>query len=55
MPSKSKSQARLMAACAHGAGYAACPPTRVAKEFNRADAGRGLKRLPERKPKRKGG
>lgn len=37
MPSKSKPQARLMAACAHGAGYKACPPVKVAKEFNRAD------------------
>ena len=38
MPSTSPAQARLMAACAHGAGYAACPPMSVAVEFNQADA-----------------
>ncbi len=37
MPSKTKRQARFMAACAHGAGYESCPPTKVAKEFNQAD------------------
>jgi hypothetical protein len=42
MPSKTPSQARLMAACAHGAGYAACPPETVAKEFNQADKGTGM-------------
>lgn len=26
-----------MAACAHGAGYAKCPPRKIAREFNRAD------------------
>lgn len=31
-----------MAACAHGAGYQACPPTSVAKEFNAADKGTGI-------------
>ena len=49
MPSKSAKQARLMAACAHGAGYKACPPASVAREFNRADAGTGMlkkKRMP---------
>lgn len=50
MPSKSKSQKRLMAACAHGAGYDSCPPTKVAKEFNKADKG-SKKKLPERKKK----
>ena len=39
MPSKSKSQARLMAACSHGAGYDSCPPKKVSKEFNQADKG----------------
>jgi len=39
MPSKSPKQARLMAACAHGAKYKSCPPTKVAKEFNKADKG----------------
>lgn len=28
-----------MAACAHGAGYASCPPAKVSKEFNQADKG----------------
>lgn len=39
MPSKSPSQTRLMAACAHGAGYPSCPPAKVAREFNQADKG----------------
>jgi hypothetical protein len=42
MPSKSPAQARLMAACAHGAGYKACPPAKVAHEFNQADKGSGI-------------
>lgn len=42
MPSKSKSQARLMAACSHGAGYESCPPESVAKEFNQADQKTGI-------------
>lgn len=51
MPSKSKAQARLMGACAHGAKYDSCPPAKVAKEFNKADKGRKLSKLPERKGK----
>ena len=48
MPSKSPKQARLMAACAHNAGYASCPPEKVAKEFNQADKGTGvLKKKPK--------
>lgn len=42
MPSKTPKQARLMAACAHGAKYEKCPPAKVAKEFNQADKGRGI-------------
>lgn len=42
MPSTSKKQARFMAACAHGAGYASCPPAKVSKEFNQADKGTGI-------------
>ena len=42
MPSKSPAQARLMAACSHGAGYKACPPESVAREFNQADKGTGI-------------
>ena len=45
MPSKSKKQARFMAACAHDAGYASCPPKKVSKEFNQADKGSTLLRL----------
>lgn len=39
MPSKSPKQARLMAACAHGAKFKSCPKGAVAKEFNKADKG----------------
>lgn len=42
MPSKSKAQAKLMSACAHGAGYKSCPPAKVAKEFNQADKAAGI-------------
>jgi hypothetical protein len=42
MPSSSFPQARLMAACSHGAGYPSCPPTNVAHEFNQADKGSAL-------------
>lgn len=42
MPSKSKKQANLMAACAHGAKYEKCPPKKVSEEFNRADKGTGI-------------
>jgi hypothetical protein len=43
MPSKSPKQARFMAACAHGAGYASCPPSKVSKKFNKADAAKRRK------------
>lgn len=42
MPSKSPPQARLMAACSHGATYPSCPPVSVAHEFNQADKGTGI-------------
>ena len=42
MPSETPVQAQLMAACAHGADYAACPPKNVATEFNQADKGTGI-------------
>lgn len=42
MPSKTESQARLMAACSHGAGYSSCPPANVSQEFNQADKGSAL-------------
>lgn len=44
MPSKTKAQARLMAACAHGADYKSCPPKKVAKKFNKADEKTGILR-----------
>jgi hypothetical protein len=42
MPSKSAKQARTMAAAAHNPQFARKVgiPTKVAKEFNRADTGR---------------
>lgn len=49
MPSKTLKQAKLMAACAHGAKYASCPPMKVAKEFNKADAKTGILRKKKRK------
>ena len=49
MPSKSKPQARLMAACSHGANYKACPPIKVAKEFNNADKKTGILKSNKRK------
>ena len=44
MPSKSKKQARTMAAAAHNPKFAKRMgiPTRVAKEFNQADKGSSL-------------
>jgi hypothetical protein len=46
MPSKSKSQARLMAAAAHSPSFArkVGVPQKVAKEFNSADKGTGILR-----------
>lgn len=55
MPSKSPKQARLMAAAAHNPSFArkVGVPLKVAKEFNRADAGRGLLSGISRKKKAK--
>lgn len=47
MPSKSKAQKNLMAACAHGANYEKCPPMAVAKKFNKADEAAHMKMLRE--------
>lgn len=46
MPSKTKSQARLMAAAAHNPAFAkkVGVPKSVAKEFNKADAKTGILR-----------
>ena len=57
MPSKSKKQARTMAAAAHDPAFArkvGIPP-RVAKEFNEADAGTGILKgkRPAKKPVRR--
>ena len=53
MPSKSPAQARLMAAAAHNPKFArkVGVTTKVAKEFNQADAGTGMIRG-KRKAKR---
>jgi len=46
MPSKTKKQARLMAAAAHNRAFAkrVGVPQKVAKEFNQADKGSGILR-----------
>jgi hypothetical protein len=49
MPSKTKKQAKFMAACSHGAGYKSCPPQKVSKEFNKADKGTGILKGKKRK------
>lgn len=51
--SKSGAQARLMAACAHGADYDSCPPKKVAKEFNQKDKGTGIIKKEELKEGRR--
>lgn len=51
MPSKSKKQAKFMAACSHGANYPSCPPTKVSTEFNRADKRSGILRKGSKKGK----
>jgi len=50
LPSKSQAQERLMAAAAHNPKFAkkVGVPTKVAKEFNKADTGVKLKSLPKR-------
>jgi hypothetical protein len=44
MPSKTRKQARMMAAAAHDPKFAkkVGVPVKVAKEFNKADAGTGI-------------
>jgi hypothetical protein len=55
MPSKSPSQARLMAAAAHRRGGYGGVPQSVGKEFNKADKGTGiLSRATKLKGKRRG-
>ena len=51
MPSKSKKQARFMAAAAHDKSFAKRVgiPMKVAREYNQADAGTGiLKKKPKK-------
>jgi hypothetical protein len=52
MPSKSPSQARMMAAAAHNPSFArkVGVPPKVAKEFNKADKGTGILRKKRKKP-----
>ena len=54
MPSKSKAQHGLMEAVAHDPKVAKRTgiPTRVGKEFEKADKGRKIKKLPQHKSKR---
>lgn len=51
MPSKSKSQARMMAAAAHNPSFARKVgiPQKVAKEFNQADKGTGILKKKKKK------
>jgi len=55
MPSKSKKQARFMAAIAHSPEFAkkAGVPQSVGEEFNKADAGKGLLSPPKKKKEKK--
>ena len=54
MPSKSASQARLMAAAAHTKGGYGGVPQSVGREFNQADKGTGiLSRAMKKKPKKR--
>ena len=48
MPSKSQAQARLMAAAAHTPGGYGGVPQSVGAEFNKADTGRKLSKLPKK-------
>lgn len=49
MPSKSRKQAKFMAACSHGANYSSCPPQNISEEFNKADQAIGLLKAQRRK------
>lgn len=58
MPSKSPEQAKTMQAVAHGwrpTGSAAGIPVKVAKEFVKADTGKGAKRPPPKPASKKRG
>lgn len=51
MPSTSQAQARLMAAAAHTPGGFGGVPPDVGKDFNDADTGKDLGKLPKTKKK----
>lgn len=53
MPSKSRAQARLMAAVAHNPAFARRVgiPQKVGKEFNQADAGTGILSKKRKRPR----
>ena len=53
MPSKTKKQARLMAAVAHNPKFAkkVGVPVKIGKEFNEADAGTGILKGKRKKKK----
>ncbi len=53
MPSKSASQARLMAAAAHTKGGYGGVPQSVGREFNQADKGTSIRSKPVKRAKRK--
>lgn len=52
MPSKSASQARLMAAAAHTKGGYGGVPQSVGKEFNEADKGTSIRKKKKGKKRR---
>lgn len=56
MPSKTKAQARLMAASAHDPKFAkrVGVSQKVAKDFNAADAGTGILKGPRKRRKKSG-
>ena len=50
MPSRTRAQARLMAAAAHTKGGYGGVPQSVGKDFNSADAGTGILKGKRKKP-----
>ncbi len=53
MPSKSASQARLMAAAAHTKGGYGGVPQSVGREFNQADKGTNVRSKPVKRKKKR--
>ncbi len=54
MPSKSASQARLMAAAAHTKGGYGGVPQSVGREFNQADKGTNIRKVKRNKKRNRG-